>query len=220
MKKYIWIWLFLTSLIFVSPAAVSATAIVGIAENGTVYLGGDSAITSGDKVYTLPEIAADENLQKIITPLRGKRKVLVLDNFMIGFCGKFNILVLLESKLPSLDLKPKDTETAHDFVARSFVPALRKLLAIYGYTWIESGRLFFSGEILITCRGHLFHINSDFKVTEHKEHAIGSGGEDALRSLKKTKGQEAVIRILDALREAAKNDPGVKPPFYVLHFKP
>lgn len=173
------------------------TCIVGLVDNGKVYIGGDSAGVGG---YSLV-IRADE-------------KVFINDEFIMGFTSSFRMGQLLRYSLnppmyhPDVDLTK--------YMVTDFVNAVRDCLKTGGYATkekdVETGGFF-----LVGFRGKLFQIECDYqvRVPSLNYDATGCGQDIALGSMYSSEGLEPEKRIIQALEAAEQFSAGVRRPFVV-----
>jgi uncharacterized membrane protein len=179
------------------------TCIAGIAQNGNVYMGGDSAAIGGWNLT-----------------IRKDRKVFRNGDFLIGGTSSFRMLQLLHHAFvppvydPAIDIEK--------FMATTFIDAIRQCFKDGGYakktSEEESG-----GQFLVGFRGHLFDIQPDYQVQEALDDydAVGCGVEVALGSLYASgPTQDGGIidprrRVAMALEAAQHHNAGLRGPFYV-----
>jgi ATP-dependent protease HslVU (ClpYQ) peptidase subunit len=177
------------------------TCIVGVAENGIVYIGGDSA-------------AADENGT---TMIRKDTKVFQRGQYVIGFTSSFRFGQLLryEADLPPL---PDGEHDAFTHMVTKFMPAVQTAIEEGGYASKDKEGRLQGGIALVGLRGRLFYIDSDMHVGEPlgDYHAIGSGEQVALGSLFSTGGKPAAERVDIALRAAAEHKSTVRAPMMMV----
>lgn len=172
------------------------TCIVGIAEKGSVYLGGDSA---GVGRYDLT--------------VRADRKVFRNGDFIMGFTSSFRMGQLLAYSLAPPQRFPE--RDIHSFMVTDFVDAVRQCLKAGGYAEkrneSESG-----GTFLVGYAGRLFTIYDDYQVAESVDGfaACGCGDEVALGSLYTTQGASPAHRLKVALEAAERLSAGVRGPFF------
>ncbi len=178
------------------------TCIAGIAQHGTVWIGGDSAGVGG---YSLVQ--------------RADQKVFRNGAYIMGFTSSFRMGQLLRYKF----IPPK-VPTRGDlmrFMVADFAEAVRACLNEGGFAKkkdeVEQG-----GTFLVGVRGQLFAVMSDYQVakTRHGFDACGCGDEIALGSLWSTRlGLSAEHRIKTALEAAETFSAGVRRPFIILSGK-
>jgi hypothetical protein len=177
------------------------TCIAGLVdENGDIYMGGDSAAVAG---YCL-------------TPVKNI-KVFINGEFIIGYTSSFRMGQLLQYSFTP----PKLTEGQDimQYMVNEFVNSIRTLFKTAGYIQIDKGEEI-GGFFLVGFRGRLFHIQSDFQVSEsiYPYNATGCGEAYALSVLHTTIGvtypPEARVRL--ALQTAADFNAGVRGPFNIL----
>lgn len=172
------------------------TCIVGIAEGGNVYIGGDSAGVGG---YSLT--------------VRADRKVFRNGDFIMGFTTSFRMGQLLAHALHPPRRHP-DTDV-YAFMVTDFIDAVRECLKKGGYAEKEK-EAERGGTFLVGYAGRLFTIYDDYQVGEALDgyYAVGCGFNLALGSLYATIGGEPEKRIEAALQAAAHFSAGVCAPFH------
>lgn len=174
------------------------TCIVGIVENGTVYMGGDSAGVGGH--YDLV--------------VRADRKVFTKDGFVFGFTSSFRMGQLLRYALVIPKRHPD--KDLFEFLVTEFMDAVRNCLKNGGYATKdkeeERGGIFLLGHT-----GRLFRIDSDYQVGEAVQpyEAVGCGEGFATGALFATPRMAASDRVLLALQAAQAHSAGVRAPFHV-----
>lgn len=178
------------------------TCVVGIAHEGAVYVGADSAGTDG---WLRQTIRADE-------------KVFTKGPFVMGFAGSFRMGQLLRYKL-SVAEQPS-TLSDHEYVHTWFLDAVRQCLKDGGYAEVKNN-VELGGYFLLGYRGELYQVESDFQVGRPVEPyaAIGCGEEYALGALdvllaKGVKDPRAAIKT--AIGVAAYRSAGVAGPTVVV----
>jgi ATP-dependent protease HslVU (ClpYQ) peptidase subunit len=136
------------------------TCIVGISDNGKVYIGGDRGASDGSSIVSLS------------TP-----KVYIRDEWIFGYAGSMGIGQIMQIiDIPIL--KPDDDPFL--VLRMDMVDAFKSMLEHNGISINEDN----DTDILIGCRGRLFEFSpADWSVAEVKETAVGSGGNFALGSL-------------------------------------
>lgn len=172
------------------------TCIAGIAHNGMVYLGGDSAGCSGWDLT-----------------VRADPKVFVNGPYVIGYTGSFRMGQLLRY---SFAPPAPEAGDLHRFMCTTFVDAVRKCLKDGGWATRdkeqEEGGIFLAGTA-----GHLFSVESDYQVAEALDgfFAIGCGNQAARGALFATASGvlTAQERLEVALRAAERLSAGVRGPF-------
>jgi len=181
------------------------TCIVGLVENGKVYMGADSAGSSGREL----DIHRDSKLFRV-------------GPFLVGFTTSFRMGQLLRYKLSV----PTQTENQdpHAYMATDFVDSVRKCLKAGGYAKKES-EVEIGGTFLVAYQGHLYQVQDDYQVMEsiNAYDSCGCGQAIALGVMFATKGREEMFcsypdilpenRILLALEAAEQFNNGVRRPF-------
>lgn len=175
------------------------TCIVGIAHNGHVYMGGDSA--GMDQRYALQ--------------IRADRKVFRRGEFVMGFTTSFRMGNLLQHSFEPPRRHPSDD--VHKFMCTEFVDAARECLKKGGYAMRENEREE-GGTFLVGYAGRLFEVQDDYQVAETVDGflAIGSGDLVALGALYATASLEPKGRIASALAAAERYSGGVRGPFHIV----
>jgi hypothetical protein len=187
------------------------TCIVGLQQDGVVYIGGDSH--AGDHTSGI-ELRADE-------------KVFARDGLIIGFTWSYRMGQLLRYAL-EIPKHPKKMDD-HEYLVVHFVDAIRECFSAKG--WLRKDNNVEShGQFLLAYRRRLYTVNSDFSiakplptgtrgrlpVVDVTYAAVGCGAQVALGAMHATKGLKPRTRIRRALRAASQYSMGVRPPFVVL----
>jgi hypothetical protein len=169
------------------------TAIVGLVDNGNVYIGGDSAGVAGLSVT-----------------VRSDEKVFINGPFIIGGTSSFRMLNLLRYKLSPAAQTVHQSDS--EYLCTSFIDSVRKCFTDNGYGTASEG-----GTFLVGYKGKLYKIGSDFQVGEpHKNfEACGCGTDLSLGSLFTSTGNPE-DRVKTALAAAAAFSGGVCAPFVIL----
>jgi ATP-dependent protease HslVU (ClpYQ) peptidase subunit len=178
------------------------TVIAGIAEQGRVILGGDSAGVAG---YDLT--------------VRSDVKVFASGAYLFGFAGSFRAGQLLHWSFQPPE-PPSDVTLLDGFMATTWVDALRTALSEGGAAFDCCGTESTGAAFLVGVRGRLLEIDSDFQVGESADGyaAIGCGAGPALGALNATAGLglTAENRISSALLAAERHSAGVRAPFTII----
>lgn len=173
------------------------TAIVGLVDQGTVYVGGDSAGVAG---YSLT--------------VRADSKVFTNGPYVMGFTSSFRMGQLLRYSLKA----PHPKGDLEKFMARTFVDAVRETLKAGGWLKQDANRDE-GGTFLVGVSGRLFTIHDDFQVGEAVDGyaAVGCGHELALGALHATAhmGLRPKKRVRLALAAAERYSAGVRGPFTI-----
>lgn len=173
------------------------TCIIGLASEGKVYMGGDSAGAVGWMV------------RAVQSP-----KVFKVGAFIIGYTTSFRMGEILQYHL---EVQPQDGESDHEYMVCQFAEAVRKALKEHGFAKVENN-VEEGGDFLVGYHGHLYSVNDDFQMTEHIESydACGCGQEFALGAMMALEELSPKKRIRRALEIAAYFSGGVMPPFHIL----
>lgn len=174
------------------------TCIVGVVQDGSVVMGGDSAGVAG---YALT--------------VRQDPKVFHNGPFLIGYTSSFRMGQLLRFRFTPPPHHPADKDDYH-FMATDFIDAVRACFKDYGYAKIESNNEH-GGTFLVGYRGKLYEINDDYQVGINADPfaAVGCGFAVALGALHASEGKSAEARVLAALAAAERFNAGVRGPFVV-----
>ena len=174
------------------------TVIVGLVDQGSVYIGGDSAGISG-----------------LSLTVRADTKVFHNGPFLFGFTGSFRMGQLIHHSLTP----PEPTRPLERFMSTTFIDSLRSCLKEGGWARRESEREE-GGTFLVGVAGRLFIVESDYQVgyTTDGYAAVGCGDEIALGALYATAGTDMPPRkrIMLALKAAERFSAGVRAPFVCL----
>lgn len=174
------------------------TCIVGLVQDGKVWIGGDSAGVAG-----------------LSLTLRADAKVFRNGPFIMGFTTSFRMGQLLAHAFtpPKRHLD----QDVYTYMVTDFVNATRDCLKAGGYAEKQSeGER--GGTFLVAYEGRLFKVDSDYQVGEAIDayDACGCGQEIAVGAMYATPHLEPEKRILLALEAAERFSAGVRGPFTVL----
>jgi len=173
------------------------TCIVGLKQNGKIYMGADSA---GVGLYSIS--------------LHADQKVFVRKGFIFGFTSSFRMGQLLMHSFnppqchPDIDL--------HEYMVTSFIDGVRSCLKVGGFAKkeneVESGGCF-----LVGYSGRLFKIYDDYQVQEvlGDYNAAGCGNDIAFGVMYATAGKRPKDRIKLALEAAEHHNAAVRAPFII-----
>jgi ATP-dependent protease HslVU (ClpYQ) peptidase subunit len=173
------------------------TCIIGLRENGQVYMGADSCASNGweGRVTTFP-------------------KMFRIGKFLIGSTGSVRMGQILQYHL---EIPAQDSETDHEYLVRVFVEAVRSALKGYGYAKIENNQEA-GGSFLVGYRSNLYRFDGDFQINafSDKMDAVGAGREYALGAMLALAELEPEERIKRSLEIASHFSSHVEKPFFVL----
>lgn len=176
------------------------TCIVGLVDEGKVYIGGDSAGLAGWQLTH-----------------RKDAKVFRNGNFLLGFTSSFRMGQLLRYAFQPPECPIWDeVTTVERYMATTFVDAVRDCLKAGGLARkdneVESG-----GHFLVGFQGRLFYIEGDYQVGESLDgyDACGCGADVALGTLYATPNMQSKKRIELALKAAEHHNGGVRAPFVI-----
>lgn len=183
------------------------TCIVGIADQGKVYIGGDSA-------------GVNDSFQSSV---RADTKVFLKDEFLYGYCGSFRMGQVLRFKFDAP--ARKENQDDYEYLISDWIDHLRQILKESGCVKEENGVEELPGSFLFGYRGNLYTVEADFQVGQPAEGiaACGCADDVALGSIytsinlaanyKLPITSEAKVTV--ALVAAANFSGGVRPPFVV-----
>ena len=182
------------------------TCIVGIEKNDTVWIGGDSAGTSGDMS------------QRVI---KDPKVFVVKNEIAFGVCGSPKVMDAIRYNIDF----PKITRGADDreFFSSKILQALKAGLKKHGciIDHPQHGE-YFEGELLMGYHGKLYHIEANLQTitSAYGFDATGAGSDIAIGSLHATKNDgNPHRRIMMALEASAINNATVRPPFNIVSVK-
>lgn len=172
------------------------TCIVGIATEGKIILGADSAGVSG-----------------LDMRIRKDRKVFLNGELIIGGTSSFRMLQLLQFNLTPPAIV--EGQEPYAYAVRALVPAIRDTLKSGGYAITNSGREE-GGVFIVGFRGCLFTIHSDFQVAECIDDitAVGCGEGYAMGAMHALSQADPMTRLQAGLNAAAAFSAGVCAPFH------
>ena len=178
------------------------TCIVGLVENGTVYMGGDSAGVAGFDLT----VRADE-------------KVFRNGDYLMGFTSSFRMGQLLRYAFEPPEIK--DGEEINKFMATRFVDAVRQCLKDGGYARKKDEEEI-GGTFLVGYKGWLFKIQDDYQVAVSffRFDVVGCGesyAKGALFAMNQEYPPEQQVRL--ALEAAEQFSAGVRRPFTILSLR-
>lgn len=183
------------------------TCVVGLVENGVVYIGADSLGSN----YMTKKIRSDKKVFRSNDVAKG----------VFGFAGSYRmgqILMYANSLIDSRD----EPNINHKYMVTNFIPRLRSLFTQEGFEYTNSGQASASGGVfLFGYDDKLYAMYDDYQIAEptHSYLAIGSGELHATGSLYSTEGLEMTPqeRIIKALKSAQEFAVGVEGPFYIIN---
>jgi ATP-dependent protease HslVU (ClpYQ) peptidase subunit len=175
------------------------TCIVGLIDNGEVFVGGDSAAVT-----------------ELDVSVRLDKKVFIKDSMIFGFTSSFRMGQLLQYSL--IVPKQKKGQDDMEYLTCDFVDAVRNLYKKKGFMKI-SGEKESGGTFILGYKEQLFVVDSDFQVGIPAEGfaAVGCGANYSLGSLHTTAALNLPPqnRVELALEAAAAFSGGVLPPFNI-----
>jgi len=178
------------------------TCIVGFVDkNKDIYLGGDSAGTSGHNLDVRKDV-----------------KVWKKGEMVFGYTSSFRMGQLLRFKLDIPDQPKKMND--YEFMCTLFIDRVRRCLRNNGYAKINNN-VEEIGEFLVGYKAKIYHIYSDCQVgiNEYKYDSCGCGRNYAMGSLATNDSKSAKEIVLKALEIAEKFSTSVRRPFKIIKLK-
>lgn len=177
------------------------TCIVGIIENGKVYMGADSAGVAGLDITR-----------------RKDAKVFHNGEFLIGYTSSFRMGQLLRFKFKPPEYRP-DKKDLYEYMCTDFVEAVRKCFKDGGYAR-KNNEEESAGCFLVGAYGRLFQLESDYQIGEsiNNYDSIGCGANYAKGALFviDRENYEPEDKIKRALLAASEHSAGVCGPFEII----
>ena len=177
------------------------TVIVGlVADDGTIYMGGDSAGTyeNGDQ-YVIAN-------PKVFYPKHAPW-------FVIGISGtlRFGQPLQYQFKPP---LPPANVDML-EYMSTTFIASLKKCFRDAGVLAADRHGQDMDHSFLVGYQGALYRVESNFQILKVRDNyiALGSGENFALGAMFATKGQDPQQRIRLALEAAAAYNLTIREPF-------
>ena len=174
------------------------TCVIGLIENGRVYIGADSqAATGWDK-------------QTVAHP-----KVFKTDRFLIGYTSSFRMGQLLQYQL--IVRSQPEIGSDYFYMVGTFVESVRVCLKKYGMAKVENNQEE-GGQFMVGYKGGLYEVQSDMAVLEYTDDfsAIGLGRAYALAAMAALHNLPAPERIRRSLEIASEYCNGISEPFIIL----
>ena len=172
------------------------TCIVGLVNNGNVYIGGDSAGVDSTSIC-----------------IRKDKKVFVNGPFIMGFTNSFRMGQLLQFKFSPPDQTCSDD---FEFMVTDFIDKVKECFIINGFLFDKDDSM--SGAFLVGYKSNLYIIDIDFQVgmVNTPFYSVGCGADLALGAMYATQGKKPEQRIKIALEAASEFSSGVAPPFNIV----
>jgi hypothetical protein len=186
------------------------TCIVGIADGTKVWMGAD---TYGSDKWTGSTVTHPK-VFILEVPAEGSPN----EELMIGGCGSFRMLQLLEHGLATSMPGIRKNQSVINWLTIEFADATRHLFREKGFGKNADGiHSINGGSFLLGFRGNIYHIEDSYQAIAVPENiqTAGSGGPYALASLVTTRnfGWTPLQRIQTALEVAAEINLQTAPPF-------
>lgn len=172
---------------------------------GGVWIGGDSAGIAGLSVT-----------------VRADHKVFQRGQFCFGFSGSFRLGQILQYQLTVP--KPDKDVTDHEYMATTFIDAVRACFKKAGVARDDAGVESTCGSFLVAWKGQLYKIEADYQVgiPDDGFDACGCGEEYALGAMRAAldMGANAEEAVKKALVVSEHFSAGVRGPFTVAYLEP
>ena len=183
------------------------TCIAAVAvDDGTVWMGGDSAGVTDDSVYSLG--------------IGLESKIWEKEGILFGASGSFRVAQVIRWQMNIPQYNPEAEPL--EYLTGALITAMRQSLLEHGSltTWEEDSTESIDGNLLLGFCGQVFEIYQDFGVGQlvHGYGSIGCGFPIAMGSLAATETFDIKPkrRIIMALEAAERHSAGVRGPMTVL----
>jgi hypothetical protein len=179
------------------------TIVVGVVQDGVVYMGADCGMTQGD----------------IVRPLRIP-KVLRLgeEGILVGYAGDFLVGNVLQTCL-NIETRDRNVFDPFKYLCETFGHRLQIAIGQHSMLQEREGQRMMDAELLVGYEGQLWHVGCDFSVTQNllRYDAIGNCKGIALGSLFTTPNDaDPRAAIETALSACELFDGHIRQPFTVL----
>jgi len=173
------------------------TCIIGLVEDGKVWMGADSAVMNGWTVRTT-----------------ARPKLFRFGQFIIGVTGSPRMAQILRYHL---DVPTQETEDDFEYMVTVFTEAIREAFKEKGFSKVEDNQEK-GGFFLAGYRGGLYKVEDNFQVMAYADGlaALGCGEDFALGAMKALDFLPPRERVEKSLEIAAYFSGGVMAPFIVL----
>lgn len=177
------------------------TCIVAIKKDYTVYMGGDSAASSGADIS-----------------IRQSPKIFSNGRFLFGYAGSFRFGQILQYAFKPPRRNEKKTQM--EYMCTDFILKLQKTLEANGLDGTGRTGKETCGQALIAYNGEIYELSDDFHlgVVETSYNSIGSGSSVAFGSLYTTENLDMTpeSRIMMALEASSYHNNTVHAPFTII----
>lgn len=174
------------------------TCICGVIKDGKIYMGGDSASSNGNRVWSC-----------------SNEKVFINGPFIMGFTTSWRMGQLLR-----YSLKPPRHPAGMDdyeYMVTIFIDAVRRCLKSGGFAKTENSQEE-GGTFIVGYKGKMYEVHSDYQVALHNVDfaSVGCGSAVATGALYASKDLPPEKRIILSLEAAERFCEGVRGPFNVI----
>lgn len=172
------------------------TCIIGMVQDGKVYMGGDSQVSRSGNFY-----------------ITQREKVFRVGEFIIGSAGSIRMSNIMQYHFSPT---PIEIENIDRYMVINFVEQIRGIFKDLGFSTIENN-VESCGEFLVGVRGKLYRIDSDFQVDREVFDimAVGSGENHAMGAMLALSDLLPEQRIRRSLEIVSQLNCTVCAPFYV-----
>ena len=174
------------------------TVIIGLEHEGKVWMGGDSASTSG------------YHQRRLADP-----KIFVASDILFGGTGSSRISQIMQYHFSVREQLPSEDD--HAYLITLVVPEMRSVLLLHGAMGKDEGRDDGYNSFLMGYRGKLYSFFSDFQLNRYDDgfDAVGAGREYAVGAMGASAHLEPKKRIKQALEITALWNTTVCSPFHI-----
>ncbi len=185
------------------------SVVVGIKEQGKIYMAADTMITYGDSKRYL----RNEHTQKVWVVEDTPKCIMGC----VGMLSDLNVVRYCSGQLvPELNVLKNDINIGTIIV--NTVPQITGVIADYGKICNKPADLPLASSFLLGINDHLFSIYPDGTVEEEEDYvAIGSGADMAIASLQDSEGEDVYVRLIKAVEAAAKISLYVGGPYVIVN---
>lgn len=180
------------------------TCIVGYEHKGSIYIGGDSAISNDNLISTLST----------------SEKVFILEDMIFGFCGSMRVAQVIKYCL-NLPLRKEDCKNDMVYLVKDVIDAVRKILKDKATMSVDDHvETVPDSSFLLGYNKKLYVVDTDMQVSRCDDGyaAVGSGDGLALGALFATKHLDMPPedRLKLSLEAATHHSIHVRPKFHIM----
>jgi ATP-dependent protease HslVU (ClpYQ) peptidase subunit len=174
------------------------TCIIGLVQDGVVYMGADSASSNAYTIRT-----------------SRLRKVFKKDGLLFGYTGSFRMGQIIQHHI--IFGPQTETESDEGYLVTTVAAGIRQVSKDHGTAKSLDNLDKSLGQVLIGFKGNLYTLDIDYQVNYNSDpfDAIGSGEDISIGAMAALAIKNPVKRIEKALEITAEFVPTVRGPFYV-----